>query len=118
MSFHVPEKFRVLNGKMASDASYGNNGAFIVLLRHAQKVYVIASSGMGWEHVSVSRQDHCPTWDEMCQIKNIFWDEEDCCIQFHPPKSEYVNNHPYCLHIWRPLDGVIPIPPSILVGFK
>lgn len=118
MSFHVPEKFRVLNGLMGSDATYGNNGAFIVTLKHAQTVQVIASSGMGWEHVSVSRKDRCPTWDEMCQIKNIFWDEEDCCIQFHPAKSEYVNNHPYCLHIWRPLDAIIPIPDSILVGLK
>jgi hypothetical protein len=118
MSFHVPEKFRVINGIMGSDASYGNNGAFIIPLRHSQKVQVIASTGLGWEHVSVSRQDRCPTWEEMCQIKNIFWDEDDCCIQFHPPKSEYVNNHPFCLHIWRPLDAVIPMPDSILVGFK
>lgn len=25
---------------------------------------------------------------------------------------------PYCLHLWRPLDAVIPLPPSILVGPK
>ena len=62
MTFHVPEKFRILNGSMGSDASYGNNGAFMVNLRHGQKVAVIASSGMGWEHVSISRQDRAPSW--------------------------------------------------------
>lgn len=22
-------------------------------------------------------------------------------LQFHPPKSEYVNLHPFCLHMWK-----------------
>jgi hypothetical protein len=53
----------------------------------------------------------------MCFIKDTFWDGEDCVMQLHPPRSEYVNNHPYCLHLWRPTDGrVIPQPPSIFVG--
>ena len=67
MTFSVPEKFRIRTGRVGSDASFGNNGAFEVRLRHAQTVYVIASDGAGWEHVSVSRRDRCPTWDEMCQ---------------------------------------------------
>ena len=73
---------------------------------------------MGWEHVSVSRRDRCPTWDEMCLVKALFWDEEDCVIQYHPPRSEYVNNHPNCLHLWRPIGVSLPMPPSIMVGFK
>lgn len=80
--------------------------------------HIIASSGFGWEHVSVSRRDRCPTWDEMCLVKALFWDDDDCVIQHHPPCSEYVNNHPYCLHLWRPIDVSLPMPPSILVGVK
>lgn len=72
----------------------------------------------GWEHVSVSRRDRCPTWDEMCLVKSIFWDEDDCVIQYHPPRSEYVNNHPNCLHLWRPIGVSLAMPPSIMVGFK
>ncbi len=116
MTFRVPEKYRITTGRAASDASYGNNGAFDVRLRHGQRVFVIASDGMGWEHVSVSRQDRPPTWDEMCQIKAMFWDEEDCVVQYHPPRSEYVNNHPNCLHLWRPLDVAMPMPQRIMVG--
>ena len=103
---------------MASDESFGNNGAFIVTLRHKQDVFVIASEGLGWEHVSVSRRDRCPTWEEMCQIKALFWDEEDCVVQFHPPASEYVNNHPRCLHLWRQIGSEFPMPDSLLVGIK
>lgn len=115
MSFKVPEKFRITAGRGASDSRYGNNGAFFVRLRHNQRVFVIASDGMGWEHVSVSRRDRCPTWDEMCQIKALFWGEEDCVVQYHPPRSEYVNNHPHCLHLWRNPGAEIPMPDPILV---
>ena len=41
--------------------------------------------GMAWEHVSVSRPDRCPTWDETCAVKRLFWDDEECVLQFHPP---------------------------------
>ena len=118
MSFHVPNKYRLRGGPLGSTDVIGNNGAFIVRLRQGQTAYVIAGVGHGWEHVSVSRRDRCPTWDEMCQIKAMFWDEDDCVIQYHPPRSEYVNNHPNCLHLWRPIGVSLPIPPSIMVGFK
>ncbi len=116
MTFKCPDKYRVqLPGYPAGDE---RNGYFIVPLKHQQKLRIIASDGFGWEHVSVSRRDRCPTWDEMCQIKALFWDEDDCVIQYHPPRSEYVNNHPNCLHMWRPIGVSLPMPPSIMVGFK
>ena len=118
MTFHVPNKFRVRTGRISSTDEIGNNGAFEVKLRHNQTVFVIAGDGLGWEHVSVSRKDRCPTWDEMCQIKAMFWDDEDCVIQYHPPKSEYVNNHPNCLHLWRPVGIELTRPSSLLVGVK
>jgi hypothetical protein len=73
---------------------------------------------MGWEHVSVSKKTYTPTWDEMCYVKSLFWDEEDTVIQYHPAKSQYVNNHPYCLHLWRPTKERVPVPDPILVGIK
>lgn len=116
MTFHVPNKFRIKTGYLASDDSFGNNGAFEANLKRGQSVFIIASDGAGWEHVSVSRQDRCPTWDEMCQVKDLFWDKEDCIIQYHPPHSVYVDNHKFCLHLWRPIGIQVPIPETILVG--
>ena len=118
---HVPEKFRVRTGIMSSDVTFGNNGAFevsIVLNKYKQKLFVIASDQVGWEHVSVSRTDRCPLWDEMCAIKDLFWDESDCVIQYHPPVSEYINNHRFCLHLWRPVGIDVIQPPKILVGIE
>lgn len=117
--FHVPEKFRIKTGPMASSKANGNNGAFIIVsLKLKNRLHAIASDGIGWEHVSVSLPHRCPTWDEMCFVKSLFWDAEDVVMQLHPAESQYVNNHPFCLHLWRPIGLTIPTPESIMVGFK
>ena len=95
--------------------SDGGNGIFKVFVG-GKSFRVIASNGGGWEHVSVSRRNRCATWEEMCAIKDMFFDPEEVVVQYHPKKSEYVNMHPYCLHMWRPTEGEIPTPPSIYVG--
>lgn len=117
----VPNQHRVRQGAYRSSEADGNNGAFFVpsTRRDARVPFkVLASDGEGWEHVSVSFPDRCPTWEEMCVIKSLFWDDEDCVMQLHPPKSDWVNNHPYCLHLWRPTLAEIPRPPSLMVGYK
>lgn len=56
----------------------------------------------GWEHVSVNPYNgKMPTWEEMCYVKEIFFNEEEEAIQIHPKKSEYVNMAECCLHLWR-----------------
>ena len=45
-----------------------------------------------------------PTWDDMCAIKDVFFEDEEAAIQLHPKKSEYVNIMSNCLHLWRPKD--------------
>lgn len=78
----------------------------------------IFSYQMGWEHLSVSMPNKTPSWDQMCMMKNIFWNEDEACAEYHPKKEDYVNNHKHCLHIWKPTNEVLPLPPSILVGFR
>ena len=117
--FKVPEQFRIKTGKLTSDESYGNNGAFYVPRGIGGKYFtIVASDGEGWEHVSISLPSRTPTWEEMCEIKSLFWDDEDCVVQFHPPKSNYVNNFGTCLHLWKKIGEEFPVPPSILVGLK
>lgn len=111
----TPEEYRIRHGRFGSNVSYGNNGAFEIPLGK-QKAFVIASDGEGWEHVSVSFPKRSPTWEQMCHIKALFWDEEATVIQYHPAKTAYVNNHPHCLHLWKPCESDVPMPPRILVG--
>ncbi len=111
---------RIREGSFASDDRYGLTGAFEIQGK-GTRLYIVASGGsnlIAWEHVSVSARHRCPNWDEMCLVKNLFWDETECVIQYHPPKENYISNHPYTLHLWRPIDQVIPMPPGIAVGVK
>ncbi len=119
----TPNEYRVQDGMLGSSEEDGNNGCFMIpSCIPGRDLCVIASDGMGWEHVSVSarqgKSERTPTWNEMCQIKDLFWDGEDCVIQYHPPKSEYINNHPNVLHLWKPVGQQIKTPPGILVGIK
>ena len=115
------EKYRVTNGDFKSDSSYGSMGAFVVpsSIDNAP-MFVISDDGTDskWEHVSISRKTRCPNWIEMCFIKDLFWSEEETVIQYHPPKSQYINEHSFVLHLWKPKKIKIPLPPSILVGLK
>lgn len=118
---HAPNQYRVRKGEAATDESYGNNGMFFVPNRAkdgAAPLKVICSDGEGWEHVSVSLPHRCPTWDEMCRIVALFWDDTDCVMQLHPPRAQWISNHPYCLHLWRPAGEAIPQPPGWMVGYK
>ena len=104
-------------GRYASHAGYGNNGFFIIPCPGTRTdLQVIASDGAGWEHVSASLKVRTPTWTEMCFLKDLFWGEEETVLQLHPPRSRYVNNHPYCLHLWKPVGIEIALPPTWTVG--
>ena len=114
--FKVLNEYRIENGELGSNDEAGNTGAFLIPFQPFT-LRVIASDGMGWEHGSLSLPKRTPHWREMCFIKDVFWDGEDVVIQYHPKKSEYVNRHENCLHLWRPvLDDPIPTPPKELVG--
>ena len=79
---------------------------------------VIASFGGEWDHVSVSHPRRIPSWIEMSHIKRMFFDPDEVAMQLHPSEDNYVNNHPRCLHLWRPQHDAIPTPPEWMVGIK
>lgn len=117
------EKWRLTEGPLASSEELGCNGAFQIPMpglknpkKVGRKFWVIVSDGGGWDHVSVSLTDRCPTWFEMCFIKRIFFEDEECVVQYHPAKDDYRNLHEFCLHLWRPQGEKIPTPPPWMVA--
>jgi hypothetical protein len=117
--FKVPEKNRIPG---LSNSEYGNNGAFAFKVMspngRSLHIQVQASDGEGWEHVSVTfinRKRDTPSWDVMCFIKDKFWDESDVVVQIHPKKTEYVNIHKHCLHLWRESGRNFDTPATILL---
>lgn len=94
------------------------NGKPKVSNKYEDNLNFIFSWGCGFEHLSVSTPVRTPTWEQMCFMKDIFWRDDEVCMQLHPKKEDYVDNMPYCLHIWKPINKEIPTPPSIMVGFR
>ena len=126
---HAPREdyfYRQTTGPYGTAKGSGVNGAYIIPAPIIKRnLYVIASNGSDWEeeklpppiwehvsvHAGVGSQSYTPTWTEMCYIKCMFWDAEDCVIQFHPPESVYKNIHPNTLHLWRVVGVLQPMPP-------
>lgn len=120
----ILEAGRIMSGPLASKPSMQWNGAFEILGPNGRQLFMIISNGMGWEHVSVQeepmpdQQQAVPSWETMCWVKNLIWGENETVVQYHPRKLDYVNNHPYVLHLWRPTKEKLPKPNPRLVGVR
>jgi hypothetical protein len=99
--------------------TYGDHTCGVFKMRRtilSDGLLIIASVGDGWDHVSVSGDGGTPEWADMEFVKRKFFEDHETAMQLHVPPSEHINCHPFCLHLWRPLDVEIPRPPSIMVG--
>lgn len=114
------ERYRLQQGRFTSPIG-AKYGMFRIPYKTVS-LSVIASCGemgsdigLNWDHVSVSLTNRCPNWEEMSYIKDLFFDEEETVVQFHPKKSHYKNVHPYCLHLWRKCGAEHELPPLVMV---
>jgi len=96
-------------------------GAFSILF-NGKRLNVIATDGVDpaevWEHVScycydpVFRKQQTPTWEQMAHIASLFWEDDECLVQYRPAKPDYVNVHEHVLHWWKPTHIFFPTPPK------
>ncbi len=93
----------------------GVDGLMCRVMCKDRVLQVIVSWGFGWDHVSVSRANKVPCWDDMIHVKRICFEPEEPAYMLAPPESRYVNVHPHVLHWWRPQTAEIPMPPREMV---
>jgi len=112
------ENYRKYHSSLGLSDPGANWGYFVI-----GSLRIVSSGGTennpgakGWEHVSVSCTDRCPTWQEMAKVKNLFWKDDETVVQFHPQKDKYINYHPYCLHLWRLTNQEFILPPKELIA--
>ena len=78
---------------------------YIRLKEGAYGTFIAGFDEDGMEHVSIKlRRKALPSWYELCEVKDIFWKDEEEVVQIHPKKSEYVNITD-AMHLWRPKNG-------------
>ena len=94
-----------------------DGGCFVVRspLQTNQELFVIASIGGSWDHVSVSMKKRMPTWTEMDYIKRLFFKPDEVVMQLHPAEDRHINIMENCLHLFRPQNQEIPLPPEVMV---
>lgn len=61
------------------------------------------SGGAEWYHVSYSRPDRVPSHEDTCAVRAAMFRPDALVIAVYPPVDEYINQHPYCLHLWERL---------------
>ncbi len=113
MSFACPQNLEQYRMQFNGESGDVSNGFLMI---KSMGLAIMFSDGEGWQHVSVSRRSKNPTYEDMCWAKDQFWSDDICVMQLHVPAADHVNCHPYCLHLWHPLDAEIPRPPAIFVG--
>ncbi|MBW1812170.1 MAG: hypothetical protein JRJ39_00480 [Deltaproteobacteria bacterium] len=109
------EKLRVDHPFYEKQIPGNIEGCFRIPYRY-HKLLVICGCGEGWDHVSVSLKHRCPKWEEMCFIKNLFFKSDELAIQFHPPEKDYINVGKTVLHLWRPWDQEVQLPPKWMLA--
>jgi hypothetical protein len=109
-------RWRVRKGQFASDETSGFNGHFIVPLE-GEMWHVILSDQLGWKHLSVTNAQKkiMPNWTVMCHLKDAFFGDDECCVQYHPAKEDYIDDCKWCLHLWTPLNEALPKPSIALI---
>lgn len=68
----------------------------------------IKSDGLEWLHVSFSRTSRIPDYKDKQMVKRDFIGNDKKAIMVFPDEDHYVNNHPYCLHLWYSADNPLP----------
>jgi hypothetical protein len=112
---------RALDAFRIPDTPYDHGdvgGAFLIPYPLAgEKLRCIATAGEGWDHVSVSLHvaKRTPTWAEMEYAKRTFFHRDEVAVQLHVAENDHLSIHPYVLHLWRPQNVKIPLPPKAMV---
>ena len=102
-------KPRVLPANYAQQEDYANAAFY----RRQDGMTVISEVAVYdkrmWLHVSCAFADQLPSWTDLREVKTVFCGPKRLALSILPSEAEYVNIHPYVLHLWCPLDHD-PIP--------
>lgn len=88
--------------KQAAGVWHRKDGLAVML-----SVEVKADDPRKWLHVSLSRRDRLPSWDDLRAVKDVFVGRDRTAIQVFPPAGEYVNTNPNVLHLWCCLNSQV-----------
>ena len=83
-----------------TEAVYRSTSGLLVLCSSSRE-----SDGRHWLHVSFSRKDRIPDYEDLKEVKSIFIGDDRTAYQIFPSINKHINVHPHCLHLWALADG-------------
>jgi hypothetical protein len=63
--------------------------------------HLTIKSKLGFLHLSISRDDRYPTWEEMVQVAEVIAGPGLDMAMIKPRRSDYVNVHVFTMHWWE-----------------
>ncbi len=57
--------------------------------------------------VAIFGEDRWPTWEEVCAVKQQYWEPEEAAVQFNLSYKEDMNKE-YCILLWDATDMLLP----------
>ena len=100
--------------QIKTDLEYKDGGVFMLPCKDVT-LRIIATTSYGWDHVSASLPNRCPTWEEMQLVHRTFFKERETAWEYHVRPSDHISIHPYTLHLWRKQNFKMPMPPTKFV---
>lgn len=91
----------------------GGDGALFKNMGRRLSVIVsgdVEQDGRRWLHLSVASPDWLPKYETLVEVKELFIGRERKAIQVFPPRSQHVNQHPNCIHLWHCVEAEDPLP--------
>jgi hypothetical protein len=65
------------------------------------RCHIIITKDNGKWHLSISTPNNQPSYKEIKEARYKFLPDNIYMAQIFPPKSEFVNLHPFCHHLWE-----------------
>lgn len=101
----LPGGWKLLNVSADGGAWIRHDGLKVIATAATEEDFVV------WIHVSCSRKSRLPSWVDLTAVKHLFIGDDRRAIQVLPEKANWINIHPYCLHLFAPMyPGLDPIP--------
>jgi len=98
------EQIEIIRGLPVTEGTTSWRKGSIKILYSPKELHTETDLGDGhWKHLSISHPKRYPFWHEILDARYAFFDDGDTVCQILPPKSEYVNLHPNCFHLWSPI---------------
>lgn len=94
----VPDCWQLIERTPQKDAWQEDGGLLVICSRDRM------FRGCWWLHVSASRPNRIPSWDDLRRVKDEFIGRNEVAVQMLPADRDYVNLCPNCLHLWSPDD--------------